>query len=184
MASRDPLVYHGVFRQNEVMAITHLEGNEVHTVADLPEVGQAAPDFTVVTAELGEVSLSDFAGGKLILNIFPSIDTGVCATSVRRFNQEAAALEGTKVLCVSMDLPFALGRFCGAEGIENVTTASAFRSDFADKYGVKMADGPLAGLCARTVIVVDESGKVAYVQLSDEIKKEVDYEAALAAAKA
>lgn len=165
------------------MAKTHLEGNEVSTVGELPAVGSTAPDFTVVKDDLSEVSLKDFAGKKLILNIFPSVDTGVCAASVRRFNKEAADMDGVNVLCVSMDLPFAFGRFCGAEGIENVTTASAFRSTFGKDYGVKLAESPMAGLLARSVIVLDEQGKVLYSKINDEITQEVDFQAALDAAK-
>lgn len=153
------------------------------TVADLPQVGQAAPDFTVVANDLSEVSLKDFAGQTLILNIFPSVDTGVCAASVRRFNKEAAGLDGVKVLCVSMDLPFAFGRFCGAEGIEDVTTASAFRSTFGKDYGVQLAESPMAGLLARSVVVIDKDGKVIYSALNEEITKEVDFDAALEAAR-
>lgn len=165
----------------ESMATTHLEGTDVQTVGELPALGSQAPSFTLVKTDLSEVSSADFAGKNLILNIFPSIDTGVCATSVRTFNQQAAALEDTLVLCVSQDLPFALGRFCGAEGIENVVTASAFRSSFGKDFGVTLADGPLAGLLARSVVILDAEGRVVYTQLVDEITTEPDYEAALAA---
>jgi probable thiol peroxidase len=164
------------------MAKTHFKGTEVHTNSNLPTVGSIAPDFTLVRGNLSDCSLSEFRGKKVIMNIFPSIDTGVCATSVRRFNKEAAALKDTVVLCISKDLPFAQGRFCGAEGIDNVVTLSDFRSnDFAEKYGVLLADGALKGLFARSVVVVDENGKVVYNQLVNEITEEPDYQAALKA---
>ena len=165
------------------MAKTHFKGTEVHTNGNLPTVGSSiAPDFTLVRGNLSDCSLSEFRGKKVIMNIFPSIDTGVCATSVRRFNKEAAALKDTVVLCISKDLPFAQGRFCGAEGIDNVVTLSDFRSnDFAEKYGVLLSDGALKGLFARSVVVVDENGKVVYNQLVNEITEEPDYQAALKA---
>jgi Peroxiredoxin len=164
------------------MAKTHFKGTEVHTNGNLPTVGSIAPAFTLVRGNLSDCSLSEFRGKKVIMNIFPSIDTGVCATSVRRFNKEAAALKDTVVLCISKDLPFAQGRFCGAEGIDNVVTLSDFRSnDFAEKYGVLLADGALKGLFARSVVVVDENGKVIYNQLVNEITEEPDYQAALKA---
>lgn len=163
------------------MATTHLEGSAVQTVGELPTLDSQAPSFTLVKTDLSEISSADFAGKKVILNIFPSIDTGVCASSVRTFNQQAAALENTVVLCVSQDLPFALGRFCGAEGIENVVTASAFRSSFGKDFGLTLADGPLAGLLARSVLILDTEGQVIYTQLVDEISSEPDYQAALAA---
>lgn len=163
------------------MAETKFKGTPVHTSGDLPEVGSAAPDFTVTGSDLSDVKIGDYAGRRVVLNIFPSIDTGVCATSVRKFNELAAGLDNTAVLCVSADLPFALGRFCGAEGIQNVTTASTFRSDFADVYGTKLVDGPLAGLNARSVVVVDADGKVVYTELVPETTQEPDYDAAVAA---
>ena len=164
------------------MAKIHFKGTEVHTNGNLPIVGSIAPDFNLVKGNLSDCSLSEFRGKKVIMNIFPSIDTGVCATSVRRFNKEAAALKDTVVLCISKDLPFAQGRFCGAEGIDNVVTLSDFRSnDFAEKYGVLLADGALKGLFARSVVVVDENGKVVYNQLVNEITEEPDYQAALKA---
>lgn len=163
------------------MATTHLNGTDIHTTGDLPAVGSTAPAFTLVGADLETVNSTDFAGQNLVLNIFPSIDTGVCATSVRTFNQKAAGLENTKVICISHDLPFALGRFCGAEGIENVVTASAFRDTFGKDYGVTMTDGPLAGLLARAIVVINAAGEVVHTQLVDEIPTEPDYEAALAA---
>lgn len=164
------------------MASTNLGGNPVGLAGTFPSAGDQAVDFTAVKQDLSEVSLGEFKGKRVVLNIFPSIDTPVCATSVRKFNEKAAGLDNTAVLCLSFDLPFALGRFCGAEGIENVTTASLFRnSKAAQDYGVLMSDGPLAGLAARAVVVLDETGKVLHAQLSPEIKEEVDYEAALAA---
>ncbi len=166
------------------MATTKFQGNEVNTVGALPEAGASAPDFLLTKGDLSDASLKDFAGKKLVLNIFPSVDTGVCAASVRRFNQEAAGLDNTEVLCISRDLPFAQGRFCGAEGIENVTMLSELRNcDFGKDYGVRQADGPLAGLFARSVLVVDSAGKVVYCQLVPEITEEPDYDAALAAVK-
>jgi thiol peroxidase len=163
------------------MAQITFKGNPVHTIGNLPARGTPAPEFTLVKQDLSETSLEQYRGKRLILNIFPSIDTGVCAISVRTFNAQAAALHNTAVVCVSMDLPFALGRFCGAEGIQNVTVASAFRSDFGDHYGVTIAEGPLAGLFSRAVVVIDESGKVLYTQQVPEIAQEPDYQAALAA---
>ncbi|AFN46428.1 thiol peroxidase [Arachnia propionica] len=158
-----------------------LDGTPVHTHGSLPTVGTKAPGFTLVGNDLSPIALADFAGSRLILNIFPSVDTGICATSVRTFNERAAGLENTKVLCISRDLPFAQARFCGAEGIENVTVASDFRTTFGETYGVTMITGPLEGLLARAVIVLDEKGNVTHSQLVPEIKQEPDYEAALAA---
>jgi len=163
------------------MAKITLKGSPINTTGELPAKGSVAPDFTLVKLDLSETILADYKGQRVVLNIFPSIDTGVCATSVRRFNEEVAALENTVVLCVSMDLPFALGRFCGAEGIENVVPASAFRSAFGDHYGVLIADGPLAGLLSRAVVVIDGAGKVIYTEQVPEITQEPDYAAALSA---
>ncbi len=164
------------------MANITLGGNPFHTTGELPQVGNTAPDFTLVKNDLSTVSLSDFKGKKLVLNIFPSIDTSTCAASVRHFNEKAAGLENTTVLCVSKDLPFAQKRFCGAEGIENAWSASDFRDgSFGQHYGVTMSDGPLMGLHSRAVVVVDENGKVAYTEQVTEIANEPDYEAALAA---
>ena len=164
------------------MAHITLKGSPVQTSGELPAVGTSAPAFKLVDDGLGECSLADFAGQSVVLNIFPSLDTPVCATSVRRFNELAAEREGTTVLCISADLPFALKRFCGAEGIENVRTLSTFRSpDFGGDYGVAMLDGPLAGVLARAVVVVDGEGQVAYQELVPEIVQEPDYDAALAA---
>ena len=161
------------------MATITFQGSTVHTIGELPQLGSRAPQVTLTGADLQEV---DSAGhGRTVINIFPSIDTGVCAASVRRFNEIAASLTDTWVLCVSRDLPFALGRFCGAEGIENVTTASDFRSDFGEQFGVTMTDGPLRGLLARSVVVVDADGVVLHSQLVPEIGQEPDYDAAVAA---
>lgn len=162
------------------MAQITFKGSPIHTSGELPSKGSAAPDFALVKQDLSETVLSDYNGKRLILNIFPSIDTGVCATSVRKFNEKAAALENTVVLCVSMDLPFAQSRFCGAEAIQNVVTGSAFRSVFGDHYGVIIADGPLAGLFSRAIVVIDEAGKVVYTEQVPEIAQEPDYDAALA----
>ena len=161
--------------------ITFHNETPVHTNGELPAVGASAPAFEVLGADLAPIKLSDFAGKNLILNIFPSIDTGVCATSVRTFNKEAASLENTVVLCVSKDLPFALGRFCGAEGIENVVTSSAFRSSFGADYGVLMEDGPLEALLARSVVVINPAGEVVHAELVSELTNEPNYEAAKAA---
>lgn len=163
------------------MATTAFKGSPVHTVGDLPGVGDVAPRFELTDTSLGDVTTAELAGSRVVLNIFPSVDTGVCAASVRRFNELAASLEDTKVVCVSADLPFALGRFCGAEGIDNVAAASSFRSDFGTAYGVTMTDGPLRGLLARSVVVLDGDGKVVYTQLVPEITQEPDYDAAIAA---
>ena len=163
------------------MAQTLLRGNPIQTAGDLPTIGMAAPAFTLKDAKLQAVSLADFIGKKVVISIFPSIDTPTCATSTRKFNEQAADKTNTVVLTVSEDLPFALGRFCGAEGIENVHTLSAFRSIFGKDYGVEMTTGPLTGLCARAVVVVDETGKVIYTELVDDITHEPNYEAALVA---
>ena len=163
------------------MAEVTLGGNPVHTSGDLPEVGGSAPSFTLVGSDLGEVTSSDFEGKNLVLNIFPSIDTPTCATSVRTFNERAAGLDDTAVLCVSADLPFAMGRFCGAEGIENVSTASTFRSSFGNDFGIDLTDGPLAGVLSRAVVVVGPDGTVKHTELVPEIAQEPDYDAALAA---
>lgn len=163
------------------MATTALKGNPVNTVGELPAVGSPAPSFSLVGADLGEVTQEATAGKRVVLNIFPSVDTGICAASVRKFNELAAGLDNTTVVTVSKDLPFALSRFCGAEGIDNVTATSAFRSSFGEDYGITLTDGPMAGLLGRAVVVVDADGKVAYTQLVDEITTEPDYDAAMAA---
>lgn len=165
------------------MATITLKGNPVETIGNLPAVGSAAPGFKLVKTDLAEASLADYAGSNLVLNIFPSIDTPTCATSVRKFNQQASDMPNTKVLCVSADLPFALNRFCGAEGIQNVSTASVFRDqgEFGRAYGVTITTGPLAGLLARAVVVIDANGKVTHTELVGEIANEPDYAAALKA---
>lgn len=163
------------------MATVTLKGNPIETVGSLPEVGSAAPNFTLVKQDLSETQLADYKGKKLILNIFPSIDTGTCATSVRKFNEKAASLDNSTVLCISKDLPFALARFCGAEGIENVGTASAFRSSFGEDYGLTFTSGPLTGLLSRAVVVIDEQGKIIHTEQVSETADEPDYDAALAA---
>jgi thioredoxin-dependent peroxiredoxin len=158
-----------------------LRGNTIHTVGELPAVGTPAPAFTVTGGNLGDVTLGDFAGKSLVINIFPSVDTGVCAASVRAFNQKAGGRGDVTVLNVSADLPFAQARFCGAEGIEGVTNASTFRSDFGSTYGVTITDGPMAGLMSRAVVVVDGDGVVSYTEQVPEIGQEPNYDAALAA---
>lgn len=164
------------------MATITLKGNAVHTSGNLPAVGSKSPEFKLVKNNLSEAALSDYKGSKVILNIFPSLDTGTCAASVRQFNKEAAELENTKVLCISRDLPFAQARFCGAEGIENVETLSDFRSGtFGKNYGLEIVDGPLNGLLSRVVIVLDEDGKVIYSEQVPEIVDEPNYKAALEA---
>ncbi len=164
------------------MASITLKGNPVSTVGELPAMGIAAPSFTLVSKDLSEVSTADFTGKRLVLNIFPSLDTPVCAASVRRFNLEAASIPDTVVLCISADLPFAHKRFCETEGIENVVSLSVFRSpEFGADYGVTMADGPLEGILSRAVVIVDKDGKVIYTEQVPEITQEPDYEAALRA---
>lgn len=156
------------------------QGQETNLYGQIVETGAEAPSFNLTGADLSEIKLSDYAGKKLVLNVFPSLDTPVCAASVRRFNAEAAALPDTNVLCVSMDLPFAMGRFCTANGIENVKVASAFRSpEFGEEYGLLIESGPLRGLLTRCVIVIDEKGIVRYVDLVGEITDEPDYSAVL-----
>ena len=163
------------------MANITFKGNPASTVGQLPATGSPAPAFTLVGTDLSDVTLESLAGRQVVLNIFPSVDTGVCATSVRTFNEKAAGLENTTVVCASADLPFALGRFCGAEGIENVVAASSFRSDFGQTYGATLADTPLAGLLSRAVVVIDAGGKVVYTEQVPEIGQEPDYDSALAA---
>ena len=157
-----------------------MRGNPINTVGDLPAVGAPAPTFTLTGTDLGAVTSDQFSGKSVLLNIFPSVDTPVCATSVRTFNERAAA-SGISVLCVSNDLPFAQKRFCGAEGIENVTTASGFRDSFGKDYGITIADGPFAGLLGRAVVVIGADGNVTYSELVPEIAEEPNYDAALAA---
>lgn len=166
------------------MTTTNLKGNPIRLSGDLPQSGMQAPDFKLVKTDLSEISLSDLEDKKVILNIFPSIDTGVCAMSVRKFNQVVNELSGVVCLCVSRDLPFAHARFCGAEGLSNVVSVSDFRhQNFGENYGVEMVEGPLAGLLARAVVIIDESGKVIYTQLVSDIINEPDYEKALTAVK-
>ena len=164
------------------MAKITLKGNPIDSIGDLPKIGEKAPDFTLTKTDLSEITLSDFSGKRVVLNIFPSIDTEVCAMSVRRFNQEASRLANSTVLCVSADLPFAHERFCGAEGIEDVLSVSSFRSEaFGKDYGVTITSGPLAGLLSRAIVIIDASGKVTYWEQVPEIAQEPNYEAALAA---
>jgi thioredoxin-dependent peroxiredoxin len=163
------------------MAQTAFKGSPVQLAGDLPQPGTQAPDFTLTGSDLADVSLNDYAGKTVVLNIFPSVDTPVCAMSVRKFNAEIGNFDNAVVLCVSADLPFAHARFCGSEGLDHVVSASTFRSPgFGDAYGTRITDGPLAGLMARAVVVIDGQGKVAYTQLVDEISREPDYEKALA----
>ena len=161
------------------MANITLKGNPVHTSGNLPEVGSTAPDATLTGLDLQDKKLSSIPG-KRVLNIFPSMDTGVCATSVRTFNKRVAEKPGTTIINISMDLPFAQKRFCGAEGIDKALSFSAFRTDFADKFGVKIADGPMAGLCSRAVVILDEQGKVLHTEQVPEITTEPNYDAAMA----
>ncbi len=165
------------------MAKITLQGTEVSTMGILPEVGLNLRDFALVNDKLEVKQLSDFDGKKKIINIFPSIDTGVCAASARKFNVEAGNLENTVVINVSKDLPFALGRFCAAEGLDHVETLSDFRSSFGDDYEVTITDGPMKGLLSRAVVVADEQNKVIYTEQVPEITQEPNYEAALNAAK-
>ena len=162
------------------MAEINFKGNPVHSVGELPQVGSQAPAFEVTGTDLSPVTLADFSGKKLVLNVFPSVDTGVCAMSVRQFNEKAAGLDGAAVLCISRDLPFAQSRFCGAEGIENVVVASDFRTTLGEDYGVTMTSGPLEGLLARSIVVLDADGTVVYTEQVPEITTEPDYDSALA----
>ncbi len=162
------------------METVYFKGNPCHTCGNIPNVGDKASCYNLVTPELKEINCHDLKGHRVVMNIFPSLDTPVCAASVRRFNVEASKLDNTTVLCISMDLPFAAGRFCTAEGIKDVIPASAFRSPlFAENYGLELVDGPLAGLLARAVIVLDEDRKVIYSELVQEITEEPHYDEAL-----
>ena len=163
------------------MASISFKNDPVSTVGELPSQGAQLPGFELVGQDLSSVDSADLAGKRVVLNIFPSLDTGTCAMSVRRFNELAADFENTVVVCVSKDLHFAQARFCGAEGIDNVVVASAFRSSFGEDYGVTMSDGPLAGLLSRAVVVTDEAGKVVYTEQVAEVSEEPDYDAAKAA---
>jgi thiol peroxidase len=163
------------------MATITLGGNPIHTNGELPQVGSKATDFSMIQTDLSTATLATFAGYRLVLNIFPSIDTGTCATSVRTFNEKASQLANTKVLCISRDLPFAQKRFCGAEGLENVINLSDFNTGgFGKNYGLEIVDGPLAGLHSRVVIVLDENGTILHTEQVSEIANEPNYEAALA----
>jgi thiol peroxidase len=166
------------------MADITLKGNPIHTTGSLPETGAQAPDFKLVKSDLSQASLQDYKGKKVVLNIFPSLDTEVCAMSVRKFNSEAEKMDNTVVLCASLDLPFAHKRFCAAEGLENVVSLSEMNDrSFGEAYGVRITDGPLAGLYSRAVVIVDEQGKVSYTEQVPEITQEPDYESALNALK-
>ncbi|HJG88579.1 thiol peroxidase [Barnesiella viscericola] len=166
------------------METTAFKGSPVHTCGHLPHTGSLAPRFTLTRGDLTELRSEELKGRRIVLNIFPSLDTAVCATSVRKFNQLAASLDNTTVVAVSKDLPFAQSRFCTTEGIENLIAASAFRSpEFAREYGIEMVDGPLAGLLARAVVIIDETGRIVYTELVPEITREPDYEAAIKALK-
>ncbi len=163
------------------MAQIMMAGNPIHTVGELPAVGSQAPDFHLTQTDLEDTTLADYKGKKLVLNIFPSIDTPTCAQSVRRFNKEASERSNVVVLCVAADLPFAMKRFCGAEGLEAVKPVSTFRGHgFGQDYGVEITDGPLAGLMSRAVVVIDEQGKVIHAEQVPEIKQDPDFQAALA----
>jgi thiol peroxidase len=163
------------------MSTVTLAGNPINIGGHFPAAGSQAADFSLTTGELGSAGNASYAGKRKILNIFPSVDTGVCAASVRRFNQDAGSLSNTVVLCISADLPFAQARFCGAEGLDNVVMLSTFRNpEFKQAYGVDIETGPLAGLCARAVVVLDENNRVLHSELVSEIKDEPDYAAALA----
>ncbi len=164
------------------MADITLGGNPTHTIGELPRKGAQAPDFTLAKNDLSNVTLEEYKGKQVVMNIFPSVDTGVCAASIRKFNEEASELENTAVLCISKDLPFAQARFCVAEGLENVINLSDFRTGkFGKDYGLEIADGAFAGLLSRVIIVLDEEGKVIYEEQVPEIGQEPNYEAALKA---
>ncbi len=166
------------------MQTVYFQGNPFNVYGTIPAVGEKAPGFKLVTKDLETITLVDYSARRVVLNVFPSLDTAVCAMSVRKFNKEAASLDNTTVIDVSMDLPFAQSRFCAAEGIDNCVVASAFREpSFGQHYGLSIVDGPLAGLLSRAVIVIDTDGKVIYRQLVDEITHEPDYEAALSVLK-
>lgn len=168
---------------NPLSTTVTLRGEPVHTVGKLPAVGTSAKDFTLTAVDLSEKRLEDFKGKYIVLNIFPSVNTGVCAMSVRKFNEDAANLPNTTVLCISKDLPFAQKAFCGAEGIDQVVMLSDFRSDFGMQYGVQLAEGPMRGLLSRAVVVIDPEGKIVYEEQVPELSQEPNYAAALAAVK-
>ena len=164
------------------MATITLKGNSIETIGNLPKIGSKAPNFSLVATDLSHKTLTDYSGKKVILNIFPSIDTSTCATSVRTFNKKAATIENTIVICVSRDLPFAQTRFCGAEGIENVQVLSDFATgNFGKEYGLEITTGPLAHLHSRAVVLIDEQGNVSYTEQVSDIVDEPNYEAALKA---
>ena len=165
------------------MSTIQFKGSPIHIVGDLPATGTTAPNFTLVANDLSDKSLEDFKGKYVVLNIFPSVNTGVCAASVRQFNKDAAGMPNATVLCISKDLPFAQAQFCGAEGIENVVMLSDFRTDFGHEYGVQMADGPLKGLLSRAVVVINPEGQIVYEEQVPEITEEPNYEKALAQIK-
>jgi len=165
------------------MSTITFKGNPINTIGNLPEVGKDAQEFTMVSGDLSEKNLADYTGKRVILNIFPSIDTGICAASARKFNEEASNLDNTVVINVSRDLPFALSRFCAAEGLNNVETLSDFRGNFGEDYGVTLSDSPLKGLLSRAVVVLDEKAKVIYTEQVPEIGQEPNYEAAIASLK-
>ena len=162
------------------MATVTLKGSKIHTSGSLPNKGEKAPNFKLTATDLSSKSLDDFKGHNVVLNIFPSVDTGTCAASVRTFNKKASALKDTKVLCISKDLPFALARFCGAEGLENVVSLSDFKDgNFGSAYGLEFTDGPLETLLSRCVVVINKEGNVIYNEQVPEIVDEPNYEAAL-----
>lgn len=163
------------------MANVTFKDNATTTAGELPNVGDQLPGFSLIGTDLSELTQADYAGKRIVLNIFPSLDTGVCAQSVREFNERASSLDNTVVLNVSKDLPFAQGRFCAAEGIENAVAGSAFRSSFGEDFGVTLQGSPLEGLLSRSVVIADENGKVIYTQLVEEITNEPNYDEAVAA---
>ena len=165
------------------MATVTLKGNTLNTIGNLPQNQSKAENIELVKTDLSTLNLSDYLGKKVVLNIFPSVDTGVCAQSVRQFNKDLSSLENTVIICISKDLPFAQNRFCAAEGLDNVIMASDFRTDFGTTYGVEMTDGPLKGLLARAVVVLNEEGTIVYTELVPEITIEPNYEAAIQAIK-
>ncbi|MEO9872189.1 thiol peroxidase [Ekhidna sp.] len=167
------------------MAKITLGGTDTNTIGDLPAVGSQAPDFQLVRKDMKDITLANYHGQKVIMNIYPSIDTGVCAMSTTKFNQEASKLDNTRIICVSKDLPFALNRYCEAEGIDNLDNLTNFRDagNFGKDYGVEITDGAFQGLNARAIVVVDEEGKVVYNELVPEVGQEPNYEKALAAAQ-
>ncbi|MDY3529544.1 thiol peroxidase [Riemerella anatipestifer] len=165
------------------MAKLTLKGNEISSVGELPKLGETIKDFNLVASDLSEKTKNDFSGKRKVLNIFPSIDTGVCAASARKFNEEASKLDNTVVINISRDLPFALGRFCATEGLNDVETLSDFRSNFGEEFGVTLTDSPLKGLLSRAVVITDENDKVIYTEQVSEITNEPNYEAALASLK-